>query len=151
MRESKGEKLFYGINYLLLTCIACLCVYPLIYILSASLSNPMEVISGNVILLPRQITLETYRRVLQNSEIWIAFANTVFYTLAGTVISMVLSILGAYSLSKKRLMGRRWISFFYFPEPVVSGGNYSGLFEHRQSAYAEYAMGDFDPVCTFDF
>lgn len=112
MRESKGEKLFYGINYLLLTCIACLCVYPLIYILSASLSNPMEVISGNVILLPRQITLETYRRVLQNSEIWIAFANTVFYTLAGTVISMVLSILGAYSLSKKRLMGRRWISFF---------------------------------------
>ena len=112
MRESKGEKLFYGINYLLLTCIACLCVYPLIYILSASLSNPMEVISGNVVLLPKQITLETYRRVLQNSEIWIAFANTVFYTLAGTVISMVLSILGAYSLSKKRLMGRRWISFF---------------------------------------
>ncbi len=112
MRESKGEKLFYAINYVLLTLIAILCIYPLIYILSASFSSSSEVIGGNVILLPKGLTLESYQRVLSNSSIWLAYGNTIFYTVAGVAVSMVLTILGAYSLSKKRLMGRRFFGFF---------------------------------------
>lgn len=112
MRESKGEKLFYAINYVLLTLIAILCIYPLIYILSASFSSSSEVIGGNVILLPKGLTLESYQRVLSNSSIWLAYGNTIFYTVAGVAVSMVLTILGTYSLSKKRLMGRRFFGFF---------------------------------------
>ncbi|MBE5039329.1 carbohydrate ABC transporter permease [Ructibacterium gallinarum] len=112
MRESRGEKILGAVNYILLTLIAVLCVYPLIYILSASFSSSSEVLSGNVILLPKGLTTESYRRVLSNSSIWISYANTIFYTVAGVAVSMVLTTLGAYALSKKRLMGRRFFGFF---------------------------------------
>ena len=112
MRESRGEKILGAVNYILLTLIAVLCVYPLIYILSASFSSSSEVLSGNVILLPKGLTMESYRRVLSNSSIWISYANTIFYTVAGVAVSMVLTTLGAYALSKKRLMGRRFFGFF---------------------------------------
>lgn len=112
MRESRGEKILGAVNYILLTLIAVLCVYPLIYILSASFSSSSEVLSGNVILLPKGLTTESYRRVLSNSAIWISYANTIFYTVAGVAVSMILTTLGAYALSKKRLMGRRFFGFF---------------------------------------
>lgn len=112
MRESRGEKIFYTVNYVLLTLIAILCIYPLIYILSASFSSSTEVISGTVILLPKSLTTESYQKVLSNSAIWLAYGNTIFYTVAGVAVSMVLTVLGAYSLSKKRLMGRRFLAFF---------------------------------------
>lgn len=148
MRESKGEKLFYAINYVLLTLIAILCIYPLIYILSASFSSSSEVIGGNVILLPKGLTLESYQRVLSNSSIWLAYGNTIFYTVAGVAVSMVLDHSGGLFPVKEAADGKAVFRFFHLAYPVVSSRDNPHIFEYCQSAYAGFEMGHSDPLCA---
>jgi putative aldouronate transport system permease protein len=73
----------------------------LVYIVSASISNPQLVNSGQVVLLPKEITFEGYQRVFQNRDIWVGYRNTVFYTVAGTFINLLLTLPCAYALSRK--------------------------------------------------
>lgn len=110
MRESRGEKIFYICNYILLTIISIIALYPFIYVLSASISSPSEVITGKVLLFPKGITFASYAHVLQDKAIWIAYGNTIFYTVVGTALSLFLTICGAYALSKKRLRGRKFFT-----------------------------------------
>jgi putative aldouronate transport system permease protein len=112
MKISRGEKTFQIINYIFLTILGIITLYPLIYVLSASISSPDAVISGRVLLIPKNINFHSYELVLREKGIWIAYANTFYYTIFGTALSMLLTIFGAYALSKKRLMGRSFISFF---------------------------------------
>jgi len=102
----------YAVNYVLLTLIGCAALYPFLYIVSASISPAELVVTGKVLLLPKSVTWESYERVLSEDGIWIAYANTIYYTLAGTLVSVAFTVLGAYPLSKARLMGRSFISFF---------------------------------------
>lgn len=122
MKESKGEKIFVICNYILLSLLAISTVYPFLYVLSASFSSSDEVISGRVVLFPKALTLDAYKRVLSENNIWIAYANTVFYTVVGTAVSLLLTILGAYPLSKKRLIGRTTIGFFIAFTMLFSAG-----------------------------
>lgn len=110
MKESRGEKWFYACNYGLLTLVMLLVLYPIVYVVSASFSSPDDVVSGNVVFFPRNMTLDAYEAVFRESSIWTGYANTLFYTIFGTLTSMVLTICGAYSLSKKRLKGRTIIN-----------------------------------------
>lgn len=112
MIESRGEKIFKFINYILLALMAMLCLYPFIYVLSASISAPHNVTTGKVLLLPVGITLDSYKEVLGNPEIWMSYGNTIFYTVFGTAISMFFTICGAYALSKKRLRGKKFFTIF---------------------------------------
>lgn len=111
LKQTKGEKIFAITNYIFLTIISLLTLYPFLYVLSASLSNPDDVITGKVLLFPKGLTLESYIKVLSTKGIWIAYGNTIFYTIVGTATSIVVTICGAYPLSKKRLMGRKFITF----------------------------------------
>ncbi|MFD2117553.1 carbohydrate ABC transporter permease [Paenibacillus yanchengensis] len=112
MIESRGEKSFKIINNLLLALIAAISLYPFIYVLSASISLPYNVVTGKVMLWPKGLTFDAYKQVLGNVDIWLAYGNTIYYTLLGTAVSMVLTICGAYALSKTRLRGRVWITIF---------------------------------------
>ena len=112
MRETTGERIFSFVNTALLTLIALITLYPFIYVISASISNPDLVITGKVFLLPKEITFESYKNVLQTPTIWLSYFNTIFYTVAGTFANMVFTILGAYALSKKRLLGRKYFNLF---------------------------------------
>lgn len=112
MIESRGEKIFKFINYILLALMAMLCLYPFIYVLSASISAPHNVTTGKVLLFPVGITLDSYKEVLGNPEIWMSYGNTIFYTVFGTAISMFFTICGAYALSKKRLRGKKFFTIF---------------------------------------
>ncbi|NOU96627.1 ABC transporter permease subunit [Paenibacillus sp. LMG 31456] len=85
-------------------------LYPFIYVLSASISKPYNVVTGKVLLFPQGFTFAAYKEVLGNPDIWLAYGNTIFYTVAGTAVSMVFTICGAYALSKKRLRGRKWLT-----------------------------------------
>lgn len=106
MIESRGEKVFYRINYLILSLIALATLYPFLYVLSASISSPESVVTGQVLLLPKDLTLAAYEAVFAEKDVWSGYANTIFYTVAGTLVSMIFTICGAYALSKKRLFGR---------------------------------------------
>ena len=91
---------------------ALLCVYPLIYALSSAFSSSSAVDGGKVVLWPVDVQGEAFLSVLQNNMFWLNYSNTLFVTFFGTVWALGYSILGAYALSKKRLMGRRGWNFF---------------------------------------
>lgn len=107
---TKGEKTFYFINYTLLTILALMALYPFIYVFSASISSGDAVRTGKVLLFPKDINIEAYKRVVAEKSLWIAYANTIFYTVAGTAVNMIFTITGAYALSKQRLMGRKFFN-----------------------------------------
>lgn len=112
MIKSRGEKIYQIVNHILLGIIALAALYPFVYVLSASISMPYNVTTGKVLLLPKGFSLEAYKEVLGNPEIWMAYANTIFYTVAGTTVCMLFTICGAYALSKKRLRGRKIFTIF---------------------------------------
>ena len=106
IKDTKGDKIFLGIVNVFCLVIVCIMAYPLIYVLSASVSNGEAVMRGDVYLLPIGFTLEGYGLVFQNEEILIGFRNSILYTTLGTVINMVLTTMIAFPLSRKRLPGR---------------------------------------------
>jgi putative aldouronate transport system permease protein len=94
------------INFIFLFFILIIVLYPLVYVISASISDPVYVNQGTMWLYPRGITFEGYQRVFQNPEIWSGYRNTILYTVAGTAINLLFTIPGAYALSRKDLKGR---------------------------------------------
>lgn len=94
----------------MLTLIGFITLYPFVYVFSASLSSADAVITGKVWFFPVDITWESYRRVLIEDGIWMAYANTLYYTVVGTIVNIAFTVLGAYPLSKRRLMGRSFFS-----------------------------------------
>ncbi|MGM7722465.1 carbohydrate ABC transporter permease [Metabacillus sp. Hm71] len=110
--KSFGSKIADFMIYAVVGLIAIICIYPFIYVLSASISSSDAVLRGDVLLLPKDITFEAYKRVLEEPGIWVAYGNTIFYTVVGTLFSMFVTICGAYPLSRKRLKGRSFFAFF---------------------------------------
>lgn len=95
---------------------------PLIFVVAASFSDPDLVIRGKVLFLPKGFTMKAYGMVFENKDIWRGFGNTCFYTAAGTAISVVLTILAAYPLSRKGLAGRNVIMMLILFTMYFSGG-----------------------------
>lgn len=111
LKKSPGERLVEIIIHIVVALAALLTLYPFIYVLASSLSSPDAVSSAKVWLYPIDFTLEAYKKVAANPNIWIGYANSLFYTLAGTAVNILFTIAGAYPLSKKRLRGRSFLSF----------------------------------------
>ena len=110
MRATKGEKIFNFFNVIILGIVAMATLYPFIYIISVSLSDTMNINMGNVWLYPKGLNFNSYAKALERPGLLVSYANSFFYMIVGTVISLAVTILGAYPLSKKRLMGRRWLN-----------------------------------------
>ena len=115
-----SELIFKIIAYVILIIFAALCAYPLLYALGSMFSNYDAIRNSKVILWPVGPNSEpfwglqgsAFLYVATNSTFWINYANTLFVTFIGTIWCLVYSILGAYALSKKRLMGRHGFNFF---------------------------------------
>ncbi|RAI98194.1 putative aldouronate transport system permease protein [Paenibacillus pabuli] len=122
IRESFGDRVFMTVTYIILTVVLIAVLYPLIYILSSSLSSPAAVSSGKVWLWPVDITLAGYKAVLQNDQVITGYANSLFYTACGTLISVALTIMIAYPLSKKTFVGRSPLMMFITFTMLFSGG-----------------------------
>ena len=121
-RVSLSDKNFDILNKIFLTLIVIIIVYPLIFVISASISNPVAVSSGKMWLWPVDITFEGYKRILQDSSIWLGYRNTIFYTTVGTVIHLFVLLPCAYALSRKELMGRKYILWIILFTMMFSGG-----------------------------
>lgn len=107
---------------LLGACIVLIVLIPLIFVLAASFSDPDLVLKGKVLLIPKGFTAKAYTMVFENQDIWRGFRNSCFYTVAGTLISVVLTILAAYPLSRKELPGRNLFMLLILFTMYFSGG-----------------------------
>ena len=122
IRDSFGDKVFMGAVYFFLTFCLIIVLYPLIYVVSASLSEPNAVITGQVWLLPVNPTLRGYTAVFDDPSILSGFVNSFIYMFVGTAVSLFLTVLAAYPLSRKELMGRNFIMLLFVFTMLFSGG-----------------------------
>ncbi len=106
------ELLFKILSYLFLTVFALCCLYPFVYAISAALSGRQALEYGQVVLFPKDIQFEAFSRMFNNNDFWNAYTNTLFITFYGTLWAMGVAILGAYALSKKRLLFRKGLNFY---------------------------------------
>ena len=107
-----SELIFKVLSYVLLTVFALMCLYPFVYAISASMSGRHAIEYSEVVLLPKDIQFEAFSNMFSNNMIWNSYANTLFLTFYGTLWALGVSILGAYALSKKRLLFRKTFNFF---------------------------------------
>ena len=110
-RLDRSEIIFKIVAYVILTLFALACLYPFIFILSASISSKAAVDESRVYLWPVGFQFDAYAEVFSQSGFWLAYCNTLFYTMYGTIVSMLVAITGAYALSKTRLMFGRGFNF----------------------------------------
>lgn len=122
IKESNMDRLFNVINYVILTLFLITILYPLIYITSASISSSEAVVSGRVWLWPVDPTLMGYDAVFKHKLIVSGFLNSFYYTVAGTLINVVMTILAAYPLSRKDFYGRNVFMFLFVFTLMFSGG-----------------------------
>jgi putative aldouronate transport system permease protein len=123
IRQSPADQLFNGLNLAFMAGLILVTLYPLLYVLFASLSDPATLMmTRGVIWSPLGFTLEAYKRVFENPMILTGYRNTLFYVVAGTSINILMTTLGAYGLSRKNVMFKRHIMIFIVFTMFFSGG-----------------------------
>ncbi|MBD2867196.1 carbohydrate ABC transporter permease [Paenibacillus arenilitoris] len=118
----KDDQWFDIIVYAIATVILIMILYPLLFVVSASFSDPSKVIGGEMWLLPKGFTLDAYKEVFETKEVWTGYKNTIIYTVLGTLINITLTTLAAYPLSRKDLPGRSIFMFIIAFTMFFSGG-----------------------------
>ncbi|MGI8315922.1 carbohydrate ABC transporter permease [Halobacillus mangrovi] len=121
-RKTKEDIVFDVLNYVMLTIMLLAVLYPLYFIIIASISNPDRIYAGDVWLFPKDITFEGYKRIFQDSMIWIGYKNSIIYTVVGTALNVTLTLMAAYALSRKDLKGRTVILMVLVFTMFFSGG-----------------------------
>jgi putative aldouronate transport system permease protein len=122
IQDTRGDRIFMGINLLFLAVILIIILYPLVYTLSASFSAPSAVITGKVTLFPVDFTLIGYQKIFEYPTLIKGMLNSLFYTVVGSSVSVVLTLLAAYPLTRKDLPGRRFLTILFFFPMLFSGG-----------------------------
>ncbi|SFS36197.1 carbohydrate ABC transporter permease [Paenibacillus sp. 453mf] len=122
IKETRQDKIFLTLNYLYVTIAFLVVAYPLVYMISASISNPKAVASGAMWLFPKDITFEGYQRVFQDTRIWSGYANTILYTVVGTAVNLMVTIPAAYALSRRDFVGRNFFMGMFMVTMFFGGG-----------------------------
>lgn len=121
-RRSKGDFVF-DISIVLISLLIILVIaYPLYFVIIASFSEPEAVLGGKISLWPVGFNLKSYTMILQEPKIWTGYRNTIIYTILGTVINLVLTTMGAYSLSRKDMPLRTPLTFVISFTMLFGGG-----------------------------
>lgn len=121
-RKTKNDIVFDVINYTILAIIGLAALYPLIFILSASVSDPIKIWNGEVWLLPKGFSLEGYIRIFRDNDLWRGYLNSIIYTALGIGVSLTLTILAAYPLSRKDFKARNILMGIYTFTMFFNGG-----------------------------
>lgn len=131
-RRTLSDVIFRLMNYSLLMIGILLTLYPVIYVFSASFSDPLSILQGDVWLLPKGFNLNAYKRVLRNADIMTGYRNSIIYTLVGTAINLLMTTLAAFPLSRKRLPGKNVITLFILFTMFFSGGLIPSFITYQQ-------------------
>lgn len=125
--KTKVNNLIFDIViYALLFLLGVIMLYPLLFVISASFSDPKAVAGGEMLLLPVNPSLEGYKYLMQYEEIWTGYLNTIFYTVIGTILNLAATLPCAYAMSRKDLKGRKYLMIFFMITMYFSGGMIPG-------------------------
>ena len=122
IRNTRADAAFLAANYAILTVVIAIVLYPLLYVISASLSDPIHIINGDVVLLPKGFTLSSYGAVMREAKLWLGYRNTLVYTVVGVTINVIMTVIGAYPLSRKDFVGRSVLTMLFSFTMFFSGG-----------------------------
>lgn len=121
VKSSKGDRIFYVINCIFLGLLALIILYPLYFIIIAAISDPDAVLAGEVVLYPVKVTLSGFAKILERTDVWRGYLNTIIYTAITVVLSLVTTIPAGWALSRKNLVGKKFF-MIYFIIPMFFGG-----------------------------
>ena len=123
IKESASRKIFVAFDCALMVFVAMICIYPFLYVVFASFSNPGELLKYNgPLLFPLDFSVQAYKEVLKKPDIITGYGNTLLITFAGTFVNIVMTALGAYFLSRKDVVLRGPVMFFIMVTMYISGG-----------------------------
>lgn len=122
IRKTTSDWVFDAVIVTLIVLVMLLCLYPLIYVVSASFSDPMAIVNGSVWLTPVNPSLNAYKSVFKNPDIMQGYANSILYTVVGTALNLLMTILGAYPLSRRDFGARKPVMLILTVTMFFSGG-----------------------------
>ena len=122
VRLSRQDKTYYSVVYTLVTLLTLIVLLPLTNVLACSFSAPEAVASGKVLLWPVNFSVSGYERVFNTDEIWIGYANTLYYTIVGTFVNVFVTMICAYPLARRGLPYKSFFSFLFAFTMLFSGG-----------------------------
>lgn len=122
MSKIFSEKNFKRLNGLIMIYLVSITLFPFVYMIATSFSSAQAVVAGEVVLWPKDFNVTAYLNVLEQEKFWTSYANTIFYTVTATVLSLALTILCAYPLSKRNLYGGNVIMKLIVFTMFFSGG-----------------------------
>jgi putative aldouronate transport system permease protein len=159
-KATPSQKIFDVCNYVFLSLLVLMTLYPCIYVLAASLSDPNEVMkAGGFMLWPKGFQLDTYNLVFKNRMILVGYKNTIFYVVVGTSINLILTIFGAYALSRNDVPGKNAIMMIIIFTMFFRGGmipefliNKSlGIYDNRLAVILPYAISVYNLIIMRTF
>ena len=121
-QSSVADRVYMGITEVILWFMLIIILIPLIYVVSSSFSSPEAVGNGKVFLWPVDPSLKGYEAVFTTPKVWVGFRNSVFYTVVGTVINIIVTMLAAYPLSRRDLKGRGFVMAMFTFTMLFGGG-----------------------------
>lgn len=122
-KKTFGEYIFDGFNYVLMVLIMLCMIYPIYYIVVASVSDPMSIYgNGGVLLWPKNFAIDTYGEVLKNAQVWTGYRNTIIYVALGGCLSVLLTVSAAFALTRRGLPGKNVIMMLILFTMYFSGG-----------------------------
>lgn len=122
MKRTWGEWVFDVVKWLIMVFCFVITLYPFVYVASMSISNPEAVLNNEIVLFPKGFSMKAYETLLANRNVLVGFANTVFYTVAGTLYSTAVTLMAAYALSRKDFILNKFLTKFFMVTMYVSGG-----------------------------
>lgn len=122
VEKSYSDKIFDVVNLIVMCVLLLIFIWPMWFVLIASFSDPNQLWLGNVILWPKGFTLEAYEKLLEYTDIWIGYKNTILYTVVGTLVNLILTVTLAYPLSRKDFLPRKFIMIMLVITMYFSGG-----------------------------
>jgi len=121
-KQYYADRVFDAFNLCLMISLLIIFAWPLWFVVIASFSDPNLVLSGRVLVIPKGITLDSYKKAFEFGQLWTGYANTIFYTLVGTALNLFLSVCFAYPISQKSFMPRRLLLYMGIFTMYFSGG-----------------------------
>lgn len=122
VKKSKEDKVFDTILYIFAGILILISLYPMYFIVIASVSDPSLVSKGEIMFLPKGINLKAYKELAGYAKLWTGYMNTILYVIVGTIVTLVVNIPVSYALSRKKLYGKTFFTFFYLIPMFFTGG-----------------------------
>ena len=122
IKKSTSDRVLQYVVTTVLILFLIIILFPLVYIVSSSFSSGRAVTSGKVLLWPVEFSTNGYKIIFDYEIVWTGYANTLFYTVAGTLLNVIATILAAYPLSRRNFQGRAFYATLFLIPMFIGGG-----------------------------